>query len=277
MADQTTAFLYDETRGGVFCDRYEIAPYPGQVMRMHTLKYLMSKYLKQQNVPDYSRKQRYLEVGCGNGAIAYEAYRMGFEVSVFDFNQDVHVLIKNVYNIDKERIKVLTDFPRSESGTFDSLLASEVLEHIEDSKNILAQWRSALLMGGYIFLTVPAKMKYWSTVDEMSGHVLRYEKEQLEELLHECGFDGIDVRVIGFPFHTFTIGLRNALIYKKRAKLVQGVDNESKTKLAGISKSVEWRYRKFLPYKLINSIAYFQRKGDRGGRGNILVAAARKV
>lgn len=275
--DQPTAFVYDEARGGVFCEKYEIAPYPGQVMRMHTLKYLIEKYIDPSAVQDSSRRLRYVEIGCGNGAIAYEAYRMGFEVSVFDFNEDVHGLIENTYNADKERIKVLTAFSQIESGAYDALLASEVLEHIEDPKDVLEQWKSTLRPHGHIFLTVPAKMKYWSAVDEMAGHVLRYEKDQLGELLQECGFDNIDVRVIGFPLHTLTIGLRNVLVYKKRAKMVQNADNEVKTKMAGISKSVEWCYKDYLPYKLINTIAYKQRKGDSKDRGNILVAAARKA
>jgi len=272
-----THFSYDKSRGGVFCDKYKIAPYPGQVMRMHTLNYLIKKYvLSEDKDTNADTKKRYIEVGCGNGAIAYEAYRMGFDVSVFDFNTEIHDLINYVYNSDEQRIKVYTEFPDNEKGSFDCFLASEVLEHIEDAESILKQWGSLLKTGGHIFLTVPAKMKYWSSVDEMAGHVLRYEKDQMEELLNRSGFENADVRIIGYPFHTFTIGLRNVMVYNKRAKQVENLDMEGKTKSSGISKSVEWQYRKIVPYKLINHIAYIQRRGDKYGRGNILVAAARK-
>ena len=62
---------------------------------------------------------------------------------------------------------------------------------------------------GFLFLTVPANMKLWSKMDEVSGHKRRYNKEQIANLLEEQGYN---IRKISyFNFFLFL----SQLIFRK--------------------------------------------------------------
>lgn len=81
---------------------------------------------------------------------------------------------------------------------FDTILYIDVLEHIEEDKEELAQVTKHLLPGGRIVILSPAHQWLYSPFDEAIGHVRRYDKKSLllakpENLLVEriCYLDSI--------------------------------------------------------------------------------------
>jgi SAM-dependent methyltransferase len=72
--------------------------------------------------------------------------------------------------------------------TFDCVLCSEVLEHVEDDVKAVSELRRVLKAGGTLVITVPFLKKYWGEDDEYVGHKRRYEPDELEEKLREAGF-----------------------------------------------------------------------------------------
>ncbi len=84
---------------------------------------------------------------------------------------------------------------------FHTIIASEVLEHIEDDAGTLATMVGALRPGGRLYLTVPLHAKHWTKVDDAVGHVRRYG---VGELAGMCRHEGLEIeadRAIGFPFY----------------------------------------------------------------------------
>jgi SAM-dependent methyltransferase len=71
---------------------------------------------------------------------------------------------------------------------FDALGAFDVLEHIEEDTEVLAQMCDALKPGGTLLLTVPQHAWLWSAADEHAHHVRRYSAEDLHRKLDVAGF-----------------------------------------------------------------------------------------
>ena len=84
---------------------------------------------------------------------------------------------------------------------FHTVIASEVLEHIEDDHAALGGMVAALRPGGRLVLTVPLHAEHWTKVDDAVGHVRRYEVGQLAGM---CRSEGLQIeadRAVGFPFY----------------------------------------------------------------------------
>jgi SAM-dependent methyltransferase len=64
----------------------------------------------------------------------------------------------------------------------------DVLEHLPDERGALQALRAVLVPGGALVITVPARRSLWSEVDEVSGHLRRYEAGELEALLDSEGY-----------------------------------------------------------------------------------------
>lgn len=82
--------------------------------------------------------------------------------------------------------------------SFDLVITSEVLEHIEE-------WQKALinllqLSDRYVIVTVPAGRRY--TIDERIGHFRHYTIEDVASIVEAHGFRVLKARYWGFPFHS---------------------------------------------------------------------------
>lgn len=79
--------------------------------------------------------------------------------------------------------------PASLEGRFDSIVCSNVLEHVEHHRAALQSMYAALAPGGQLHLLVPAGPKIFSQIDTELGHFRRYRAKDLRDLLPECGFE----------------------------------------------------------------------------------------
>lgn len=70
----------------------------------------------------------------------------------------------------------------------DLLCLFDVLEHIPDDRETLAQLRNHLAPGGCLLLTVPAHQSLWSYFDEAAQHCRRYSPESIATKITEAGF-----------------------------------------------------------------------------------------
>lgn len=74
------------------------------------------------------------------------------------------------------------------AGTVDTVLSSNVLEHLEDDEGCLrAAWR-VLRPGGVLALYVPARPELYGPHDREVGHMRRYRRKELRHKLVAAGF-----------------------------------------------------------------------------------------
>jgi SAM-dependent methyltransferase len=71
---------------------------------------------------------------------------------------------------------------------FDTVVCSNVLEHIEDDRSSLRTMRSLLQPGGRLVLLVPALRALYGALDESLGHFRRYAPRELSGKLEQAGF-----------------------------------------------------------------------------------------
>jgi SAM-dependent methyltransferase len=81
------------------------------------------------------------------------------------------------------------DWARLRGEGFDSVVMSNVLEHIEDDVGALRNLRSVLPDGGRLVLFVPALQAVFGGLDEAVGHHRRYEAPQLRAAMEAGGFE----------------------------------------------------------------------------------------
>lgn len=72
---------------------------------------------------------------------------------------------------------------------FDVIGAFDVLEHIEEDGQVLAQIYDALKAEGIMLLTVPQHAWLWSSVDDYACHVRRYSSKELHDKVKRSGFE----------------------------------------------------------------------------------------
>jgi SAM-dependent methyltransferase len=72
-------------------------------------------------------------------------------------------------------------------GCFDLILATDIVEHIDDDAQALSEIRRVLKPGGHALLTVPAFQALWGRQDEVSHHKRRYRKGDFDRLVAASG------------------------------------------------------------------------------------------
>jgi SAM-dependent methyltransferase len=74
-------------------------------------------------------------------------------------------------------------------GAFDAVGAFDVVEHIDEDEEVLAQLHRALRPGGIVLLTVPQHRWLWSAADDYARHRRRYTRRELVSKLRAAGFE----------------------------------------------------------------------------------------
>lgn len=98
---------------------------------------------------------------------------------------------------DDSRVFISNDGNLKIHGKFDLVMLFDVLEHIEDELQFLADLKSCMLPDGKIIITVPAYQKLFSDHDRFLKHFRRYSRNQLNSVLQKAG---LEVQCSGYIF-----------------------------------------------------------------------------
>lgn len=129
----------------------------------------------------------FLEVGCGGGYVLSEIEKRtslalgGGETyhAALDLAEE-RLKRAELFQLDARKIPFAEEF--------DCVGAFDVIEHIREDGQVLAQMREAVRPGGGILLTVPQHKFLWSDSDRLSFHVRRYEARELRAMVEKAGF-----------------------------------------------------------------------------------------
>jgi len=130
--------------------------------------------------------RRVLEVGAGIGSTALALWRPG--IADWLAAEPDPALAERFL----ERTQALAPRPRVHRGTlaslageapFDSALYIDVLEHLEDDGDELARAAALLRPGGHVVALSPGHPGLYSPFDKAIGHVRRYTRAGLAELV----------------------------------------------------------------------------------------------
>jgi glycosyltransferase involved in cell wall biosynthesis len=133
-----------------------------------------------------------LEVGSGTGLITrYLASRE--QLVATDVDPEHLTILRRMYS-DNPKVEVAPfDLSVGADGLpaahFDTVVAANVLEHIEDDGAALRTIRGLLRPGGRLVLIIPALPQLYGTIDRAIGHYRRYTREEIAAKLRAAGFE----------------------------------------------------------------------------------------
>jgi SAM-dependent methyltransferase len=140
-------------------------------------------------------KDPMLEVGAGTGNISELLITKG-DLTATDNEKAFVDGLQNKFG-DRLNAKVfdITKKPNGEfTNKFNTAVAINVLEHIENDVEAMENIRSTLANNGKFIILVPAKKFAFTSLDKQVGHFRRYEKEELKRKLEDAGFKVSSIR-----------------------------------------------------------------------------------
>jgi SAM-dependent methyltransferase len=128
-----------------------------------------------------------LDVGCGTGSNLRLLVELGFgDVTGLDRSEDAvrWCREKQLPPVERGDLCALP-FPEDH---FDLVLATDVLEHVDEPDAGVAELRRVLRPGGTLIVTVPAFESLWGLQDDVAHHKRRYRRDELVVQLRAGGF-----------------------------------------------------------------------------------------
>jgi SAM-dependent methyltransferase len=156
------------------------------------------------------RGEKLLDLGCGGGRHAFQAVRLGARVIALDAQSVEVSQVRDTIGAMLDAGEVRDDDEAGVvqgnalrlpfcDGSFDRVIAAEVLEHIPDDNAAMAELSRVLRPGGTMAVTVPRfgpEAVNWALSHEYhdvpGGHVRIYRRSTLLERLRRAGLRPLD-------------------------------------------------------------------------------------
>jgi SAM-dependent methyltransferase len=123
-----------------------------------------------------------VEVGCGNGANLEMLAEFGALTGIEPFPEDrERAASRGIGQVISGSLPDL--LPASQR--FQTVLALDVLEHVEEEIRSAESLAGLVAPGGHLVVTVPAYQWMWSDHDVRNGHFRRYNRSSLRRLLQK--------------------------------------------------------------------------------------------
>lgn len=131
------------------------------------------------------------EVGAGRGTFSDLILAQASPSRLLLLEPDPRLasLLAEKYAADS-RVRVIPGYLEQQrpAEEVDTVIAVNVLEHVEDDARWLISAYQALTPGGKLLLFVPAFRWLYGTIDRAHGHFRRYDKASLRARLEKAGF-----------------------------------------------------------------------------------------
>lgn len=142
------------------------------------------------------------------------------------------------------------------AGAVDAIVSSEVIEHVEDDRGLVANLATLLKPGGYAILTTQSGPRYRIDL-ELLHHLRHYDRRALDGMLRDAGLEIVESFNCGFPVLNLQKIVANAMFDT-------------------VIKATATSTRPPLPVRVIMNVMYAAMRLSPHGLGPQLVVVARK-
>jgi SAM-dependent methyltransferase len=131
---------------------------------------------------------RVLDVGTSTGTNLRMLVEMGYaDVTGLDMSDDA-IRFCAEKGLPPVRQGDITAMP-FDHESFDLVLATDVVEHVDDDARAVSEIERVLAPGGLALFTVPAFQSLWGLQDEVSHHKRRYRRAGFRRLVEGAGLE----------------------------------------------------------------------------------------
>lgn len=199
-----------------------------------------------------------MDLGCGTGYYLFLLSSLPIDLNLTGFDNDEKALTEARESLKGRSIKfVLGDSHRLpfKINSFDKIVASEVLEHLEDDQQALGEISKILKPNGILVISTPSINYpfFWDPINWIlqrtikthikkgffsgiwSGHIRLYKKEDLENKFKKAGFEIEESEELTswcLPFNHYIVNIVARLLYdvKISSKIADNLSKFKETK-----------------------------------------------
>jgi len=179
----------------------------------HNLNYQLNTLI---NLIDKSKNKFILDLGCGNGYLVNYLIKLGYNAYGTDASEKGIIIAREI-NADRFFVQDLSSdkLPAQlQSIPFDTIISTEVIEHLYNPEAFINFCKQQLIPGGEIIITTPYHgylknlmlsifNKWDSHMDPfwLGGHIKLWSKKTLTKILTNAGFTVVAFKGCGrFPY-----------------------------------------------------------------------------
>lgn len=150
------------------------------------------------------KRGKVLDIGCGVGTIDFYLAERGHTVVAIDISENaISIARRNakIFGLDKYMQFYIGNFPEEiPKGIFDTIICSEILEHIKDDKGSVKKIKESLRKNGIVIASSPSqkaplfKMGLLKNFDREVGHLRRYTDNSYRELFESAGLKILEIK-----------------------------------------------------------------------------------
>jgi len=177
---------------------------------------------------------RFLDVGCGNGAMlrSFQSMAPEWRLAGTELNDKYRSEIEGIAGKPVLYTCTLPEIPE----TFDMISMLHLLEHIIDPQAFLADIRNKLAADGTVLIEVPDYL--YNPFDLLiADHCSHFSKQTLEQILVSAGFDIVSITTEWIPKELSVIARKSKLSIEPVAPVETTSYEES---LNMLNKRVQW-------------------------------------
>ncbi|MBI2575938.1 class I SAM-dependent methyltransferase [Candidatus Woesearchaeota archaeon] len=197
----------------------------GSDFRFNSLRKLVLRYVKGADV---------LDLGCGTGHMTKALREKGCKVTSVDTDPEMIRLARAYTGNQDSHVLKGEDLRKVGKRRFDTIIALDVIEHIEDDRKVLDNMHAVLKEDGRIIISVPCFQWLYGKRDKAMGHWRRYQWNELSEKVKNAGFQIKSMRywnLLGFFPYAFSEKLLNKPINEQLRYRNRGIVGETVNKL----------------------------------------------
>jgi SAM-dependent methyltransferase len=161
---------------------------------------------------------RFVDAGTGEGLLSRLLLDMGWVGSGWDLNDgalaQARALTAEYIKDGRYELHHGDWFSAEGSGTADLIVSSMLLEHLDDEgqRRYFDRAAAELRTGGRALLLVPSSPRHWGVEDEVVGHVRRYTRDSLHELVESSGWEVEHLAGLTWPISNLLLRISNRLV-----------------------------------------------------------------
>lgn len=193
------------------------------------------------------RPGRALDIGAAAGGNTRVLHEHGWEATALEYSE-AGARIARERHLPVVRADALK-LPFPDAG-FDLVVAYDVLEHIADDDGAAQEIFRVLRPGATALIAVPADPRLWSAHDEAVGHVRRYTRSSLVDLLEPHGL-AVDA------VQSWNVLLRPVAAWRRRTSTESDLERLSPSLNFGLRAVVAME--RYLPVKSLSGVSLLVR------------------